>query len=308
MGRFERMIVGTLAGAARNLLAALVVFALVVPAPKLAAGLIGGNAVATSVTNRSLASTRRLSITGATPAEEQRIRYVIGAIRYPLNTSLFTVDVYDRADSSDMAGAAAYYEFPASVIHIKRDAIDGQSDSELGHVVAHEIGHMVDMLYLTEADRTRIRDLRGYPTSITWDDRSVAWDRRPSEDFAEVFAQLTQPLSMTPVGTSYGEVDHEAQLRSVLAARVTNGTETLHSIRAERLLNEVSSQLTFVSSQTWSGVALETMVILYAISGAVAGLRRSRLEWVREQAYSHRCRSTTRAVRHAPGAAFADRD
>jgi hypothetical protein len=111
---------------------------------------------------------------------------------------------------------------------------------------------------------------------------------------------------MAGVGTSYGDVDHESQLRSLLAARVTNGSETLRSIRAERLLNEVSSQLTFVGSQTWSGLAIETMVVMYVVSGAVGGLKRSRLQWARERARAHRPDSSV-AVRHAPGVAFADR-
>jgi hypothetical protein len=298
MRSFERLLVGTLAGAARRLLAVSVVLAILIPAPQVILATVrnqGGQGVSSG---QALTRVGDIAISGATQAEEARIRRCIGAIRYPLNTSIFKIDVYDNA-TPDMAGAAAFYEYPASVIHLKRGSFENRSDGTLGRLVAHEVGHMVDLLYFTDRDRAKWGELRGYPIGVSWDDRSATWDKRPAEDFAETFAQLTQPMSLEPMATAYGPVEQESALRSLLAKHVTNGAETLRSIQTERALNEITDQFSWARTDPLTLLVLESILIFYALSGAISGFGKARLQVLRAGIARHA--HTAPATGCAPG-------
>jgi hypothetical protein len=269
------MLIGTLAGAAKRLLVIAIIALMLFPAPQAVLAVVRAEHVAGVSSGKQLTDVRKLRIEGATLSEDARIRKCVAAIRYPFNTSLFRVEVYDVSEPG-MEDAAAYYEFPASILHIKRASFDGRPDATLGRLVAHELGHMVDMLYLTDRDRADIAAARGYPANIPWDDRNVAWGQRPSEDFAETFAQLTQPLSLDPVATSYGPVVDEARLRVVLTRHVKDRTETLQSIQTERLLNELTSQSHLATDSPLGAFVLQVIVIFYALAGAWTGFREAR--------------------------------
>lgn len=68
-------------------------------------------------------------------------------------------------------------------VHVR----DGQTPTQLAHVVAHELGHAVDHAFLDDAERARYREIRGvgsngwYPCDACTDSSSIAGD------FAEVF-------------------------------------------------------------------------------------------------------------------------
>jgi hypothetical protein len=278
----------------------LLVMTIVLPAPQAVLAAVrsqGGEGVSSG---KTLTRVQDVSITGATTVEEERIRRCVGAIRYPLNAGVFTIEVYDVA-TPEMADAAAYYEYPASVIHLKRAAFENRSDGTLGRLVAHEIGHMVDLLYFTEQDRSAWSGLRSYPAELAWDDRAAAWERRPSEDFAETFAQLTQPLSLEPMATAYGPVEHDPALRGLLAKHVSNGVETLQSIQTERALNEITDQVRWATTDPLTLLVLEGILILYALSGAVNGFREARIRVLRDSA-ARRARAAP-ATGRAPGTA-----
>lgn len=81
----------------------------------------------------------------------------------------------------------------SALTHFRRREIEvfvspRHSDAQLRHVVAHEIGHVVDFQQLTLAERQQWRDSRGiddrswYPSNGTNDFSS------PAGDFAEAFA------------------------------------------------------------------------------------------------------------------------
>jgi hypothetical protein len=66
---------------------------------------------------------------------------------------------------------------------------NSQSDAELAHVVAHEIGHAVDWVYHTPARDRQWLQLRGVDTSTEWAPCPFCTDfGAPSGDFAESFA------------------------------------------------------------------------------------------------------------------------
>jgi hypothetical protein len=64
-----------------------------------------------------------------------------------------------------------------------------EGPAELAHVIAHEIGHAVDLTYGTQARRDEWMRLRGLdPTSGWWGCPGCADYATPSGDFAEVFS------------------------------------------------------------------------------------------------------------------------
>jgi hypothetical protein len=296
----EQMIVGALAGAARRLLAVALIALILFPAPQAVLAMVRARHVQGVSSGKVLTDVANLRIDGASAVEDSSIRTCVAAIRYPFNTSVFRIEVYDTPEAG-MEDAAAYYEFPASIVHVKRDAFAGRPDGTLARLLAHELGHMVDMLYFTDKDRADIGKNRGYDMSRPWDDRDVAWAKRPSEDFAETFAQLTQPLSLEPVATDFGPVVGEAQLRGVLTRHVKDRAETLQSIQTERFLNELSNQSHMATGVPLVAFVIQVIVILYALSGALNGFRNARIAVLRQR--SMRRRRSAPAPGSAPGTA-----
>ena len=66
----------------------------------------------------------------------------------------------------------------------------GDRPDELAHVVAHELGHAVDVARLDDADRAAWRAARGVPANVRWfpEGSAVADYATPAGDWAESFA------------------------------------------------------------------------------------------------------------------------
>jgi len=75
--------------------------------------------------------------------------------------------------------------------------------------LAHEVGHVVDAVYLSAASRRSYERFRHMPT-LTWRSPGLPWPRRPDEDFAECFAAVSQPFVSANVATKYGNIDAAA--------------------------------------------------------------------------------------------------
>lgn len=74
----------------------------------------------------------------------------------------------------------------------------GWSDGYLAHVVAHEIGHAVDMARNSRSDHERWRAARGIPqTTKWWADPYTSDFATPGGDFAECFAAWAVGTSAT---------------------------------------------------------------------------------------------------------------
>ncbi len=116
--------------------------------------------------------------------EDRRGQAVLDRIAYPWKQQLpeWTIDF--------VPGKAGYYGLTfvgqqKIVIYVR----SSQSDTHLAHVVAHEIGHAVDVSRNSGNDRRRWQKARGIEGSDWWPTRSGATDSATGAgDFAESFA------------------------------------------------------------------------------------------------------------------------
>jgi len=92
------------------------------------------------------------------------------------------------------------------------------SPESLARVLAHELGHAVDVELNSSADRQRWRDARGIgPATQWWPDPSTSDFNTGAGDFAEVFAVwLTGVASLSRVGTPV-TADHLALVAQLAA-------------------------------------------------------------------------------------------
>ena len=96
----------------------------------------------------------------------------------------------------------------------------GDSAEGLAHVIAHEMGHAVDVVRLSDTDRAAWAAARGYGTQATWWVSSGGSDfASGSGDFAESFAWW-----QAAVGQWFGDLTGPPDaLQSALLARLTYG-------------------------------------------------------------------------------------
>jgi hypothetical protein len=86
---------------------------------------------------------------------------------------------------------------------------DGDSASSLARVVAHELGHAVDVELNSPSDRERWRTVRGVAPSVSWWPGNAVSDFDTlAGDFAEAFAtMLTGSVSMSRVAPPPGPAE-----------------------------------------------------------------------------------------------------
>ncbi|MEO5840010.1 MAG: hypothetical protein ABIQ73_27915 [Acidimicrobiales bacterium] len=86
---------------------------------------------------------------------------------------------------------------------------DGDSPASLARVVAHELGHAIDVALNSPADRDRWRAVRGVaPTVSWWPGNAVSDFDTLAGDFAEAFAtMLTGSVSLSHVAPSPGPAE-----------------------------------------------------------------------------------------------------
>ena len=97
-----------------------------------------------------------------------------------------------------------------------------QSLGQIRHVLAHEIGHALDVTYFDEPLRTRWMTQRGFPTGDAW------WPESGENDYASPAGDLAETIATWVNGTEYwaGTGDRPtdadiALLRELLAHALT---------------------------------------------------------------------------------------
>lgn len=116
------------------------------------------------------------------PESNSRFRTAVDLVDYPWEQTGYTIRF-----AGPVPGRLGLTQRASKTITIYARA--GQSSAELARIVAHEVGHAVDIEHLTPAERDRYRQVRGIPADVAWypcdscrDEATVAGD------FAEVFA------------------------------------------------------------------------------------------------------------------------
>ena len=151
-----------------------------------------------------------ISVYNASPKETSHLISAFERISYPLPERLSPVVVLaDRLPP----GVEGVFDTVTQRIYLRRH-------SDLGQTLAHEIGHLIENRLLTDEGRNQYEQLRGLPDWVEWGGayrQSGDWERKASEDFAEVFAQLFSPdaLFYDDVRTVFGQVDNPDELRDL---------------------------------------------------------------------------------------------
>jgi hypothetical protein len=117
--------------------------------------------------------------------EQRRGEAALASLRRPGDASAFRISF--EPGRSGVIGLAALREGRMQVFVRSCDAL---SPSLLAHVVAHELGHLVDADRMDAELRAQWMALRGIPTGTPWYGCDACSDfATPAGDFAEVYAQ-----------------------------------------------------------------------------------------------------------------------
>lgn len=131
----------------------------------------------------SSAATSSTTASASSTAANERGRWALDQISYPWQEKLpgWTVEFDDGRDGL----------FGLTLVDDKRIEIyvrDDQSDDLLVHIVAHEIGHAVDVTLNDGGDRRAWQHVRGIEDEPWWPSSAASDFRTGAGDFAESFA------------------------------------------------------------------------------------------------------------------------
>jgi hypothetical protein len=213
-----------------------------------------------------------LKVADATPEEASAVRQAAAQMRYRVDPRALTFMVVDRVlTCPDCTGE--YVPF-LDLVRLDRKAVHS-GGLTLQWTVAHEIGHYVDQRTMTDATRRRFMEMRGIPLDTPWVAPNEPWARRPTEDFAEVFAALSLPSAPHSPSTSWGRVRGEKRFEDLLAdAGVTFGREVPASGPADVLRREVGF-VKDISADPRIAWGLALLGAIYAGLGAWPPARRA---------------------------------
>lgn len=159
------------------------------PAPRVAAP--SPSAAAAAPVQRVATARRADPMCQGAGWEARRGAAAIDRLRRPSDGR--AVPVAFRAARSDVLGMA---DLNARRIDVYVRSCAQQSDALLLHVVAHELGHLVDAIRMSDDLRARWKAARGIPASTPWFGCSRCSDfATPAGDFAETYAQWQRGAS-----------------------------------------------------------------------------------------------------------------
>ena len=220
MRSFVRTAVVGLAGAIEGLIAlAIGVVLLTLVAFGLTDIASGGDFSFTSLVPRAQAAASNADelVVEGSPEAQAAVRHAFSTLKYPIDTSGFKVVVTDPKNLA--ADTCGLYVGPQNIIYVSSDEVVSADGVALSHVLAHEIGHMIDATYFDETSRREFMRLRGFAAGTSWADPTADWNMRPSEDFAEVYAALDTPNSPFPIATYAGPLTNAASLQALIESR-----------------------------------------------------------------------------------------
>jgi hypothetical protein len=136
----------------------------------------------TPATAAPVAASTSPSASSSTSTPQARGEAALRRLSYPYQQLGYTIEFLPGMPGYFGRG---FHEQHRIEIYVR----NSQSDDELAHVVAHEIGHAVDWIYHTPARDRQWLVLRGVNPSTEWAPCAFCSDfGAPSGDFAESFA------------------------------------------------------------------------------------------------------------------------
>ncbi len=150
-----------------------------------------------------------------TPGQRAAVRQALDQIDSPAVSAGLAVVV--TSPGSLPPHVAGCYSVMDNRISLSSDIVDEPSQRSLVRVLAHEVGHMFDYLYLDDAARREYLSLRGFPAGTDWPGEGGDWASRPIEDFAEVYAVLATAPSQLPIATDAGRTGDPQRIKELIA-------------------------------------------------------------------------------------------
>jgi hypothetical protein len=204
-----------------------------------------------------------------TPDQQAAVRRAFDDIVWPVDPSGFTIVVTSPANLPP--NAAGTYLFPDNVISLSEDVVNDPSRQVLTQVLAHEVGHMFDCVYLDDSARAEFLALRGFPAGTDWRSESSDWASRPSEDFAEVYAAFAAPSSGMPIATNVGRTSNPEQIKALIT-RYQPSPERRTSVRADTALSFARETMGAMGTDPMVLQWLLVLAVLWATFGAARAI------------------------------------
>ncbi len=200
-----------------------------------------------------------------TPEQQEAVKRAFDDIIWPVDPSGFTI-VVTSADNLP-PNAAGTYLFPDNVISLNEDVVNDSSRQPLVQVLAHEIGHMFDCVYLDDSARAQFLALRGFPEGTDWRSEDSDWAQRPSEDFAEVYSAYAAPSSGMPIATNVGRTTNPEQIKALIS-QYQPSAERAKSVRADTALSFARETMGQMGTDPMVLQWLLILAVLWATFGA----------------------------------------
>jgi hypothetical protein len=272
MSRVARTVVAGVSGAVQGVVLFAIACALVAMVPPVMIsyanrGTVDLDAFLPHTSPAASASTAQVKIIG-TPEEQAAIRKVIDQLAWPVDPTSFSVKVVppQKLPPSDMG----MYVYPESVILIDSEVVSDPERQNLTHIMAHEIGHMVDFRYLDDETRAEFMQVRGFSQSADWRGAGAEWGMQPQEDFAEVYAALDAPFSLWPIQTIGGRIEDPVAMHALIDRFQSGPSRPLSPVSFTSVMSRADSAAAMIKGDQ---VILPLLVAFAALYMCICSIR-----------------------------------
>jgi hypothetical protein len=270
MGRTIHTLFAGLEGALQGLFAVAVACAIIAALPTVLTSIANrGTVDVDSFVPRSAVSPSQaatMDIEGSA-ADQVAVRSALDDLVWPISNPRPKIVVIPTGSlPTDTAGT---YTSNENVIRVSEDVVQDPERLGLSHVLAHEIGHQLDSMYLDEKGRSEFMTLRGRDSELNWASEDASWEQRPQEDFAEVFAALDAPASRVTIQTIGGRIRNATAMSALMVRYEKSASRTSSSPQIARLL-PLAKALTYdYTTEPGALLIIFGVSILCAVIGAI---------------------------------------
>lgn len=206
-----------------------------------------------------------------TPAQQRSIRKAIDQLAWKVDPTAFKVRVVPAGSLAE--GHMGTYVYPDSIVCIDERVLANPEHENLVHIVAHEIGHMVDLLYLDDTTRAWFMQTRGFSTTEVWAGQSATpWEARPQEDFAEVYAVLDAPFALWPIQTIGGRIQQADVMRQRIEQSMPSPHRQSRALDAASVASRANEVMGFLANDLMALQVLFVFATFYVCAFAIRSM------------------------------------